>query len=198
MAIPPPPKPTPFIPDVSTFLKVLGRGLSAHASKIPSWEALFTLSSAELKELGVEPPRSRRYLLTMREKFRNGVYGIGGECHHVKDGVAELRVVDVHVPGSKIPATATQSPGMKKVIVNVAPGSNGSAAAALPVKGVKVQGARTIVGPHVEHVKGGNGAIARIVAKEGLWEVRRGHKVDGGERRQAEVRAKRRAAENKK
>jgi hypothetical protein len=33
--------------------------------------------------------------------------------------------------------------------------------------------------------------------QEGIWEIRRGHKVDGGERRKAEVRAKRRAAENK-
>jgi hypothetical protein len=61
----------------------------------------------------------------------------------------------------------------------------------VPVQGFKVIGMRTIAGPHVEGLKGGNGAKLQI--KEGLWEQRRGHKVDGGERRQAEVRFKRRA-----
>ena len=49
----------------------------------------------------------------------------------------------------------------------------------------------------MEPVKGSGGLRARIRLQEGIWEVRRGHKVDGGERRKAEVRAKRRAAENK-
>ena len=64
-----------------------------------------------------------------------------------------------------------------------------------PVEGIRVVGAHTIVGPHVQPLKGGKGA--RITVKEGLWEVRRGRKIDGGERRQAEVRAKRRSEENK-
>ena len=94
------PQPTPFIPDAPTFLKAIGRGLSAHASKIPSWDALFTLSSSQLKDLGIEPARTRRYLLHWREKFRNGEFGVGGDCRFVQDGVAELRVVDVPVYGN--------------------------------------------------------------------------------------------------
>jgi hypothetical protein len=43
-----------------------------------------------------------------------------------------------------------------------------------------------------------NGQKAQIKVKEGLWEERRGHKVDGGERRKAEVRFKRRSEERKK
>jgi hypothetical protein len=65
------------------------------------------------------------------------------------------------------------------------------------VQGVVVKGAKTIKGSFVEPVKGSDGLKARIKLKEGIWEERRGHKIDGGERRKAEVRAKRRAAENK-
>ena len=66
-----------------------------------------------------------------------------------------------------------------------------------PVSGVKVEGAKTIKGSYVEPVSGKGEPRARIRLQEGMWEDRRGHKVDGGERRRAEVRAKRRAAENK-
>jgi hypothetical protein len=64
-----------------------------------------------------------------------------------------------------------------------------------PVKGLHIKGAQTIVGPHVQPLKGGE--AAKVVVKEGLWEDRRGHKIDGGERRQAEVRAKRRGEERR-
>ncbi|KFY44220.1 hypothetical protein V494_01575 [Pseudogymnoascus sp. VKM F-4513 (FW-928)] len=72
---------------------------------------------------------------------------------------------------------------MKRVVVN---GEE-------EIKGVRVKGAQTVVGSHVLPVKGG----AVIKAQEGLWEIRRGRKIDGGERRRAEVRSKRRAAERK-
>ena len=202
----PVPKTTPFIPDQNAFLTAIGRGLSAHAGKIPSWEALFTLSSPQLKELGVEPARSRRYLLHWREKFRNGEYGIGGDCAHVSDGVAELAVVDAPVapnpalgntisPRSAM-VTATHNPGTRRVVVNV-PAGEAPSPVLPPVSGVSVKGAKTIKGSYVEPVGGKEGPRARIRLQEGMWEDRRGHKVDGGERRRAEVRAKRRAAENK-
>ena len=204
----PPPKPTPFIPDHTSFLTAIGRGLSAHAPKIPSWEALFTLSSHQLKELGIEPARSRKYLLHWREKFRNGEYGIGGDCQHVTDGVAELKLMDAPVGPHPIPgmhersakATATHDPGTRKVVVNVPAGAEVPTEpidTLSSVQGVVVKGAKTIKGSYLEPVKGSNGLKARIRLQEGIWEQRRGHKVDGGERRKAEVRAKRRAAENK-
>ena len=65
---------------------------------------------------------------------------------------------------------------------------------------VSLKNASIIKGPHVEPIKasvGGAVGVARIVRKEGLWEDRRGHKVDGGERRKAQVRAKKRRAERK-
>lgn len=68
---------------------------------------------------------------------------------------------------------------------------------ATPVKGVRQLGAYGIHGSHVELVKGSGGSTAVIKVKEGIWEHVRGHKVDGGERRKAQVRAKRRAAERK-
>jgi hypothetical protein len=206
----PVPKPIPFIPDHTAFLSAIGRGLSAHATKIPSWDALFTLTSPQLKDLGVEPARSRRYLLHWREKYRNGEYGIGGDCKHVQDGVAELKVVEALVhpnpqlgntisPRSAV-TTATHDPGTRKFVANVPVGAEApvESVETLPkVQGVILKGAKTIKGSFVEPVKGSGGLKARIRLQEGIWEVRRGHKVDGGERRKAEVRAKRRAAENK-
>jgi hypothetical protein len=204
----PVPKPIPFIPDHATFLSAIGRNLSAHTAKIPSWEALFTLTSTQLKEIGVEPARARKYLLHWREKYRNGEYGVGGDCQHVNDGIAELRLVEapaapnpLHGPSRYTSlSTATKDPGTRKVVVNVPTGEDniGNMGEELRgVAGVVVKGAKTIKGPYVEQVKGSNGLRARIRMQEGIWEIRRGHKVDGGERRRAEVRAKRRAAENK-
>lgn len=193
--IPRAPRPTPFVPDVQTFLTLIGRNLSQHASKIPSWNALFSLTSAELRELGVEPPRARRYLLAWREKFKQGIFGIGGDLRHVENGEGRLSVVEVPANNRRT-ATATISSGKRKVVVNTPSdvGRDLPLDQVQPVQGVKVKRAHTIVGPHVLPAKGGRGA--RIPVKEGLWEVRRGRKIDGGERRQAEVRAKRRAAEN--
>ena len=97
-------------------------------------------------------------------------------------------------------ATATHDPGTRKFVVNVPAGAEAPTEPVdtLPkVQGVIVKGAKTIKGSYVEPVKGSEGLRARIRLQEGIWEVRRGHKVDGGERRKAEVRAKRRAAENK-
>ena len=225
------PRPTPFVPDVPTFLTLIGRNLSAHSARIPTWDALFTLSGAQLREAGVEPARARRYLLWWRERFRAGVTGIGGELREVKDGVAELRVVEVESARVRDrEATLTKGAGMRKVVVNV-PGSKATLAvdpaaaavekdgegegearltrgSAVPPSvdmrtaqlvtdgGVKIVQANSIGGTGIEAVKGYQG-VARLRVKEGLWEQRRGHKVDGGERRKAEVRYKRRAAERK-
>jgi hypothetical protein len=104
-------------------------------------------------------------------------------------------VVEVPAPGRRM-GTATLSPGMRKIIVNVP--TTGEAVPVeqlVPVKGLRIKGARTIVGPHVQPLKGGRGA--KIEVKEGMWEERRGHKIDGGERRQAEVRAKKRGEEKR-
>lgn len=203
----PVPQPIPFIPDHTAFLTAIGRDLSKHATKIPSWEALFKLSSAQLKEVGVEPARARKYLLDWRERFRNGEYGVGGDCKHVTDGVAELKLVEAPVEKGPVGmsrrssvATATHDPGTRRVVVNVPVGAEAPVEpveALRGVRGIVVKGAKTIKGPYVEMVKGSGGLKARLRLQEGIWEIRRGHKVDGGERRKAEVRAKRRAAENK-
>jgi hypothetical protein len=188
------PQTTPFVPDVQTFLTLIGRNLSQHASKIPTWNALFSLTSTQLRELGVEPPRARRYLLAWRQRFREGRFGIGGDIRHVENGSALLSVVEVPSSGHS-PATATSSAGKRKIVINTANNTAGQPEEPLKrIDGLKVRGAHTIVGPHVQPLKGGKGA--RIVVKEGLWEIRRGRKIDGGERRQTEVRAKRRRQAN--
>jgi len=213
VAAPAVPSPTPFVPDVQTFLTLIGRDMSKFASKIPSWEKLFTLSSAELRDMGIEPARQRRYLLRQREKFRRGQYGPGGDLEHVVDGVAQLRVVEVPVEPKNteggdgkstctVTASATLSPGMKRVIVNLPPDATEyKHDPSKPLKkfaDMKIHHGFMIKGPYLQPIKGTNGSAALIRVQEGMWEDKQGHKVDGGERRRAEVRAKRRAEERKK
>ncbi|KAL8768100.1 MAG: hypothetical protein Q9209_005563 [Squamulea sp. 1 TL-2023] len=153
----------------------------------------------QLRKLGVEPARTRRYLLWWRDKFRNGEYGIGGDLKDVKDSVAHVRVVEM--PGDRSSRTFVGPDAMKKLVVNVPPelSTDESKLRALkPVKGLKVMGAHTIVGPFVEPVKGAGGSIAVIKVQEGMWEQRRGQKVDGGERRKVQVRRKRKLEELRK
>ncbi|GAW12661.1 hypothetical protein ANO14919_020310 [Xylariales sp. No.14919] len=188
------PPPTAFVPDVPTFLTVIGRGLKQHASKIPDWETLFTLTSEQLRELGVEPPRARKYLLRWRQRFRQGQYGIGGDLQHVKDGVAHLRVLEADSTASGVDVTKTP----RKFVVNVPAGRSLKAcdpAELSRVQGYHVEGAKNIVGPYALPLKGSGGA--RITVTEGMWEDRQGHKIDGGERRRTEVRYKRRIAERR-
>lgn len=192
------PEPTPFVPDVKTFLQLIGRNLSQHAAKFPSWDALFTFRSQQLRDLGISVARDRRYLLRWTEKFRNGEFGVGGDFKNVVDGIAELRVVQIPAPRRR--ATVTDDPKTKRIVINV-PKDIASAELGqeeiVPAKGYNVKGVSRMCGPHIQYVPGSQMQRAYLHAKEGLWEHRRGKKVDGGERRKAMVRAKRRAEENK-
>ncbi|KAI1106141.1 IGR protein motif-domain-containing protein [Jackrogersella minutella] len=186
------PPPTPFVPDVQTFLTVIGRGLAQHASKFPTWDALFSLTSDQLRELGIEPPRSRRYLLQWRQRFRHGQYGVGGDLRHVEDGKAELKILEPE------PRTASDAVRPARLVVNVPAGravKECALAEMSRVRGYKVQGARTIVGPYALPLKDDGGA--QITVTEGMWEDKRGHKIDGGERRRVEIRYKKRIAERR-
>ncbi|KAF2156841.1 hypothetical protein K461DRAFT_5263 [Myriangium duriaei CBS 260.36] len=201
----PVPSPTPFVPDAPTFLTLIGRNMSAHASKIPSWEALFNLSSEQLRESGLEPARARRYLLRWRAKFRAGEFGIGGDLARVQDGIGELRVVEIADP-TRTASSLTHSAGKRRVVVNVSPGAGEEELQQVveeveqgqtrAVQGVKIKQMNMIAGKNVRLLKGLG--RAQIQVMEGLWEHKRGKKVDGGERRKEMVRAKRRAEENKK
>jgi hypothetical protein len=209
------PAPIPFVPDVSTFLKLIGRELSKHASKIESWEELFTLTSTQLKDRGIDPPRTRRYLLRWREKFRRGEFGIGGDFQFVRDGVAELRVVEVPslrkasitATGEAAPGTVSisKSPGMQKIIVNVPNGAStfqllpGQTTADLKKPhGYTLKNGYIITGKQAIPMAGTDGSAVSVKAVDGLWEHKRGRKVHGGERRRAETLHKMRVEENKK
>lgn len=165
--------------------------------------------------MGIEPTRQRRYLLHKREKFRRGIYGPGGDLDHVVDGAAQLRVVDVPIDSSaegggesesgekssmsSRTASAALSPGMKRVILNLHPeATEFDGNVPTPLKKfahMKIYNGSKIRGPFLKPLKGANGSAALIKNQEGMWEDRQGHKVDGGQRRQAEVRAKKRSEE---
>ena len=115
----------------------------------------------------------------------------------MRDGEAEVRVVEVPVRGSgEGEGSGGLVPLMRKVVVNEPAGGEGKEGVK-PVEGMRVKGVRTIVGPYVSLVKGTGGSVARIRVQEGMWEVRRGVKVDGGERRKVQVRRKRLLEERK-
>jgi len=183
-----PPK-IPFCPDVKTFLTLIGRNLSQHADKIPTWRGLFGLRGEQMRKMGIEPPRTRRYLLRKLQQYRQGQYGVGGDLKYVEDGKAEVRVVQVPIVVHKQNPTATLSPGMKRWVVNVPPGVDVESAPKeqlVRIRSVHIRGADTVAGSHYTPIKGGGGA--KIAVTEGLWEDRRGRKIDGGERRAAETR----------
>lgn len=53
------PQPSEQVPDVTTFLKKIGRNCIEHEKHFDSWEKLMTVSSQELKDAGVDT-RDRR------------------------------------------------------------------------------------------------------------------------------------------
>ena len=107
--------------------------------------------------------------------------------------------MEVPKKGAEGKNVATLSPSaVKKIVVNLPPDvtmKNINASEVKAVDGLKIRGAHTIVGPYVEPLKGTDGSVARLKVQEGMWEQRRGHKVDGGERRKVNVRSKRAAKE---
>ena len=141
------------------------------------------------------------------------MYGVGGDFQYVRDGEARIKVVEIPVLNAEIGGTnTTPSSGglvrMKKMVVNTPPAAAEEEKEVgkqqqlemdklKPVEGMKVVGARTIVGPFVKAVKGSRGGEAVVRVQEGMWEVRRGIKVDGGERRKLQVRRKRLLEERK-
>ena len=179
----PVPQPTPFVPDVATFLKLIGRELPQHASKFPTWESLFLNKSLTLRNSGIEPARARRYLLWWRERYRRGDFGYGGDLTEIIDGMAELRVAERDG---------------KKIVVNSRPGDSATDLEdrKIGIEGIRILQPGVLSGPYLQTVKGSNGAVAMLKVQEGLWEVRRGQKVKGGERkRKAQERTDKRKRE---
>ena len=117
---------------------------------------------------------------------------------HVIDSTAQLRIVEVPLPqdapGAVAPPTGLRR--VKKMVVNVPPDIQKQEQGLKyeefrPVEGMSVQGARSIVGPYIQPVKGTSGSVATLKVQERMWEERRGIKVDGGERRKKMVRRQR-------
>ena len=117
------------------------------------------------------------------------------------DAVAQVRAVELPLQyklSDSNTDTPTGIPVKKKLVVNLPPEvlTQGLRLEQVkPIGGMKVVGAHTIVGPYIQPVKGTGGSVATIKVQEGMWEVKRGHKVDGGERRKVQVRRKRRLEE---
>lgn len=110
------------------------------------------------------------------------------------DGTAKLAVVKV------ISTKGNCLIPPKKLVVNVPMDAQDASAVTdpKPVQGMKVRGAQTIVGPYIQTVKDSKGTLAIMKLQEGMWEIKRGHKVDGGERRKEQVRRRRKLEEERK
>lgn len=123
------------------------------------------------------------------------MYGIGGDLREVVDGTAKLAMIKV--------VFGKDQKGLelaKKLVVNVPMDAKDALAVTepRPVQGMKVRGAQTIVGPFIQPIKDSRGSLAFIKVQEGMWECKRGQKVDGGERRKVQVRRKRQLEEMRK
>jgi IGR protein motif len=177
--------------------------MADHVSKFPTWDSFFATPSERFRTLGIEPARGRRYLLSWREKYRQGRWGPGGDFTDVEsDGTAYLRVVQVPLPkGERAEATVLVDADKRSIITNVAKGAEHAADGdgALPVKFYELgRDTLRINGPGAIQMRGTEGQVAFVKPLERMWEIRRGVKRDGGERRRKEVRAKRAAEERRK
>ncbi|ODQ67304.1 hypothetical protein NADFUDRAFT_40470 [Nadsonia fulvescens var. elongata DSM 6958] len=65
------PQPTSEYPDFETFLRKIGRDAHDTADTFESWDHFMTITSAEMKEKGIDT-RLRRYIIDNRFKFSQG------------------------------------------------------------------------------------------------------------------------------
>lgn len=93
----------------------------------------------------------------------------------IVDGVGEVRI--------------RKEPDGRRVAVNTTPGAEEELESAPMVDGLQVRGVGdgTIAGSYFTPVKGSMGSVAQIKIQEGLWEIKRGRKIHGGERRRKNV-----------
>jgi hypothetical protein len=121
------------------------------------------------------------------QKYRKGDLGPGGDFEYVKDGEAILKLA--LPPADQLKQT--------KFVVNVphpeAEVSELPKTLPRPM-GYTVRGEKTISGPYAMPLPQSG---VSVKATEGMWEHRRGRKIDGGERRRAEVLFKKRSAERR-
>ena len=105
---------------------------------------------------------------------------------HVQDGVGEVRVVDREGKrplAINTPMLQTEEPKDGGAAVVPPPLPVVDADEGKIVKGVKVKEPGIVVGEYFRPVKGTFGRVARIKIEDGMWEIKRGKKILGGERR---------------
>ncbi|EWC46174.1 hypothetical protein DRE_04552 [Drechslerella stenobrocha 248] len=69
----PAPEPSSTAPDVATFLTKIGRNMIQHESKFTDWKHFVGATPRQLRDMGIEPARDRRYLIDWRERYRSGI-----------------------------------------------------------------------------------------------------------------------------
>lgn len=84
------PQPTKEIPDVPAFLNRIGHNTAEYAEAFPTWDALFSSSSKEMKAAGIDV-KPRRYILEQVENFRKAAF-IENDPKAVFESVAEIKL----------------------------------------------------------------------------------------------------------
>jgi hypothetical protein len=85
---------------------------------------------------------------------------------------------------------------MRWAVVNLPQGETQPKQVSLPPKKfpqIRLYHGNMVKGPYLQAIKGQNGMAAHLKVQEGMWEHKLGRKIDGGERRWAEIRAKKRS-----
>ena len=60
------------VPTVAAFLSKIKRDCEQYVTKIPTWEALFTMDSQSMEKAGI-PCQARKRILSWVNKYRYGV-----------------------------------------------------------------------------------------------------------------------------
>jgi hypothetical protein len=84
------PSSTKEVPDVATFLGKIGRNTKEFSEAFPTWDALFTSSSKDMKTAGIDC-KQRKYILHQVECYRKAAFveriNPSTVLHEIKAGV---------------------------------------------------------------------------------------------------------------
>ena len=84
------PQPTKEIPDVPAFLNRIGHNTAEYAEAFPTWDALFTSSSKEMKAAGIDV-KPRKYILHQVENYRKAAF-LENDPKAVFESIEEIKL----------------------------------------------------------------------------------------------------------
>ncbi|KAG0681021.1 telomere length regulation protein [Pichia californica] len=85
------PKPTKEITDVASFLQHIGRNTTEFSEAFPTWDALFTSTSKEMKAAGIDV-KPRKYILEQVENYRKTASLSNNDSTSILNATKEIKL----------------------------------------------------------------------------------------------------------